>query len=83
MYSGSSLADHPVAPLEELVPVLLRHAEHLGDHLERQLGGDVDDEVGLALGRSPRRGCRSVSSRMWVSSAPICRGVNPRFTSLR
>ena len=46
---GVLAADHPVAPLEELVAVLLRHAEHLGDHLERELGRDVDDEVGLAL----------------------------------
>ena len=41
--------DHPVAPLEELVPVFLRHAEHLGDHLQRELGRDVDDEVAAAL----------------------------------
>ena len=41
-------ADHAVAPVEDLVPVLLGHAHHLGDHLERQLGGDVDDEVALA-----------------------------------
>ena len=40
--------DHPVAPLEELVPIFLRDADHLGDHLERQLGRDVDDEVALA-----------------------------------
>ena len=40
--------DHPVAPLEELVPVFLRNTDHLGDHLERHLGGDVDDEVALA-----------------------------------
>ena len=46
---GVLAPDHPVAPLEELVPVGLRDAEHLGDHLERELGGDVDHEVGLAL----------------------------------
>ena len=46
---GILAADHPVAPLEELVPIFERHAEHLGDHLQRQLGGDVDDEVAIAL----------------------------------
>ena len=49
-------ADHAVAPLEDLVAVLAGHADELGDHLERQLGGDVDDEVDLvALGHAPRR----------------------------
>ena len=67
-------ADHAVAPLEDLVAVLARHADELGDHLEGQLGGDVDDEVALALRRAPRRGCWSVSSRMCGSSWPIIRG---------
>ena len=42
-------ADHPVAPLEELVPVFQRDAEHLRDHLQRHLGRDVDDVVAAAL----------------------------------
>ena len=42
-------ADHPVAPLEQLVPVFLRHAEHLRDDLQRHLGRDVDDVVAAAL----------------------------------
>ena len=46
-------ADHPVAPLEDLVAVLARDTDELGDDLERQLGGDVDHEVGLALGEDP------------------------------
>ena len=45
---GVLAPDHPVAPLEELVPVGLRDAEHLGDHLQRELGRDVDHEVGGA-----------------------------------
>ena len=46
---GVFAPDHPVAPLEQLVPVFLGNAEHLGDHLEGELGGDVDHEVGGAL----------------------------------
>ena len=42
-------ADHPVAPLEQLVPVFLRHTEHLRDDLQRHLGRDVDDVVAAAL----------------------------------
>ena len=60
---GVLAPDHPVAPLEELVPVFLRHAEHLGDHLERHLGGDVDDEVALAGSITSSR-ILLVSSRM-------------------
>ena len=40
-------AHHPVGPVEQLEPVLARHAQQLGDHLQRQLGGDVDDEVAV------------------------------------
>ena len=40
--------DHAVAPVEQLVAVLLRDAHEVGDHLERELGRDVDDEVALA-----------------------------------
>ena len=45
-------ADHRVAPIEDLVPILGRHAHHLDDHLERQLGGDVGHEVALAARRN-------------------------------
>ena len=38
-------ADHRVRPLEDEVPVLLRHAHDLGDRLQRQLRREVDDEV--------------------------------------
>ena len=37
-----------VGPLEEQVAVGLGHAEQQGDGLERQLGGDVDEEVARA-----------------------------------
>jgi len=46
---GILAADHAVAPFEELVPILERHPEHLRDHLERQLGGDISDEIAIAL----------------------------------
>ena len=44
-------ADHLVRPVEQLAAVLLRHAHDLGDRLQRQLGGDVVDEVALAASR--------------------------------
>ncbi len=47
---GILRADHAVAPVEDLVPVIAGHTDQLGDHLERQLGGHVDHEVGVALG---------------------------------
>ena len=83
MYSGSSEPIIRLLHSKILWRSSLRHADQLGDHLERQLGRDVDDEVALALGHAPRRGCSSVSSRMCGSSWPIIRGVKPRFTSLR
>ena len=76
-------ADHAVGPVEELVAVLLGHAHHLGDGLQRQLGGDVDDEVALALlddvvDDEDRPGAAGT-----VSSSPIMRGVKPLLTSRR
>ena len=47
-------ADHAVAPLEDLVAVVAGHADELGDHLERELGGDLDDEVHLVALRHRR-----------------------------
>ena len=41
-------ADQPVAPLEDLVAVLERHADQLGDDDERQFGRDVAHEVAVA-----------------------------------
>ena len=40
--------DHAVRPLEDLAPVLLGHAEQLGDDQQWQLGRDLLDEVGRA-----------------------------------
>ena len=47
-YSGSSSADHAVRPVEQQLAVVLRHAHDLGDRLQRQLGGEVVDEVARA-----------------------------------
>ncbi len=45
---GVLVADHAVGPVEHLVAVVLGDAEQLGDDLERELGRDLGDEVGLA-----------------------------------
>ena len=50
-------ADHLVGPVEELVAVLQRHAEQLGDGQQRQLAGDLQDEVAGALGGGLARRC--------------------------
>ena len=80
---GVFLADHPVGPVEHVVTVGLGYAEEIGDDLERELGGDVGDEVGLALlddGVDDRR-------RPSCGSSPraefTMRGVKPLFTSRR
>ena len=39
-YSGSSAADHAVGPVEDLFRSSTGDAEQLGDHIERQLGGE-------------------------------------------
>ena len=70
-YSGSSYADHLVGPVEDLVPVLLRHAEQLGDRLEGQLAGDVGDEVAAAPVQ--RRLARSCSARVGQRLAQAAR----------
>ena len=42
--------DHAVGPVEEQLAVLLRHPHDLGDRLQRQLSGEIGDEVaGAAL----------------------------------
>ncbi|MEZ5137741.1 MAG: hypothetical protein R2711_02860 [Acidimicrobiales bacterium] len=40
-------ADEAVAPVEDQVPVLVGHADHLADHLERQLGRHLLHELDL------------------------------------
>ena len=42
---------HLVRPAEQLVAVLLRHAEQAGDGLQRQLARHLLDEVAAALRR--------------------------------
>ena len=42
---GVVAADHLVGPVEQLVAVLQRNAEQPGDGLQRQLAGDLEDEV--------------------------------------
>jgi len=69
--------------MEQLVPVLLGHAHDLGDRLEWELRGDVDEEVAGAAG-----GQRGVDDRDgprgqngWSGRSPL--GVKPRLTSPR
>ena len=58
-------ADHAVRPVEDELAVGLRHAHHLGDHLQRELGREVGDEVALAplddRVDDPRRGLVDVA----------------------
>ena len=61
-------ADQPVAPVEDLVAVVVRDADHLADHLQRQLGGDLLDEVDLVPALDARRRCRSARSWIWSTS---------------
>ena len=42
--------DHPVAPLDELVGVLVGDAQDAGEHADRELPRDLLDEVELGLG---------------------------------
>ena len=48
---GVGVAEQAVADLDDLAPLLLRHAEDLREHLHRDLGGDLVHEVELALGQ--------------------------------
>ena len=68
MYSGSSLPIIRLLHSKSLCRSSLRHAEHLGDHLQRELGGDVDDEVALAALDHVVEDLGCVSSRMCGSS---------------
>ena len=47
---GVLAAGHLVGPAEQLVAVVLRHAEQAGDGLQRQLARHLLDEVAAALG---------------------------------
>ena len=46
---GVLVAEQPVAELDDVAPLLLRDAEDLGEHLHRDLGRDLRDEVELLL----------------------------------
>ena len=46
---GVGVAEQPVADLDDLAALLLRHAEDLGEDLHRDLRGDLVNEVELAL----------------------------------
>ena len=54
---GIVVADHLVGPVEQLVAVLQRNAEQSGDRLQRQLAGDLEDEVAGALVGGLARRC--------------------------
>ena len=43
-------ASDGVAPPEHFHPVLARYTEHVGDHLERNFGGNIWDSIEFALG---------------------------------
>ena len=43
------VADHPVAPVDQLVDVGVGHVEHFGENTDREVGGDLVDEFELAL----------------------------------
>ena len=50
---GVLVAEQPVAELDDLAALVLRHAEDLGEHLHRDLRGDLVHEVELALRQRP------------------------------
>src|SRR5690606_41605586 len=71
------VVEHLVGPVEELAPVLLRHAEQFGDGLQRQFAGDLFDEVAaaalLGLVHDPdRKSTRLNSSHVKISYAVFC-----------
>jgi hypothetical protein len=82
-YSGSSGADQVVRDLEHPGPQLGLEADHLADHLHRDLGGDVLDE--LALPPRSITSSMTASARRSISSTSlaIMRGVNAFETSRR
>ena len=60
---GVGVADHLVAPGDQLRGVLRGYVEQPGQHLDREVGADLLDEVELLLLRGPRRPSRLVSPR--------------------
>ncbi len=62
---GILAPDHAIAPFEQLVTILVRHAQHLRDHLQRKLGRDVGHEIAIALFERPLEDLVTIS-RMCV-----------------
>ena len=74
--SGSSPSVSVCAQLAQLVAVGVGHAEHLGDHLERQREGEVGDHVAssVAARDHARRACRRPVACTRGASCSIIRG---------
>ena len=83
MYSGSPAPTMRLVQSNSLRRSSCGHAHDLGDGLQRQLGGDVLDEVGRARSRSRCRRSRWRGGCSACSRRPIMRGVKPLFTSSR
>ena len=64
---GVGVADHPVAPLDELAGHLVGHVEQAGQHPDRVVGAIDFDEVELLAGRSAASTVTAVSPRRNVS----------------
>ena len=55
---GVGVADHAVAPPDQLGDVDVGYVEHAREHPDREVGGDLGDEVELVLGEGcVKRGC--------------------------
>ena len=76
------VAGHLVGPVEDLVAVLLRHAEQFGDRLQRKLARHLVDEVAGALGRGGLDDLLRALARV-LAQLLMARGVKPRETILR
>jgi hypothetical protein len=76
------VAEQPVAELDDVAPLLLRHAEDLGEDLHRDLGADLADEVELLL-LERASSTRSVTVRTASSHTCTARGVKRRAISPR
>ena len=76
-------ADEPVAPVEDQMAVVVGDADHLADHLQRQLRGDLLDELDLVASLDAGDDGRARAPGCWSTSRSIMRGVNPALTSRR
>ena len=80
---GVGVADHLVAPVDQAGRPPRRHAEDPAQHLDRELLGDLLDEVELALGQRVVEDAAASARRSRSSYAATARGVKPLFTIAR